>query len=81
MKVKDTEIIPIRVSNPFKGMTTIILISKEGRRISYNSLPSDYLPEVEKLIRKLSRKFGKSVVKYLKEHPTKENADEPDSNQ
>jgi len=60
------KLIPLHVSEPFKGTTTIILISKEGNKISYNSLPSGYMPEVEKLIRKLSRKFGRSVVKYLK---------------
>jgi len=54
---------------PFKGLTKIILISNKGEgkiSTSFNNLPNEYMPEVEKLIRKLSCKFGKKVVKYLK---------------
>lgn len=62
----DLKLIHLPILKPFKGITAIIHVSKEGDRISFNSLPDEYMPEVEKLIRKLSRKFGRKVVKYLK---------------
>jgi hypothetical protein len=60
------KVMPIHICKPFKGTTTIVHISKEGDKISFNNLPNEYMPEIEKLIRKLSRKFGRKVVKYLK---------------
>jgi hypothetical protein len=64
-----TAMMPIPLEPPFEGLTKIILISNKGEdRIStsFNSLPNEYMPEVERLIRKLNRKFAKKVVKYLK---------------
>jgi len=63
------EQLPIHVSKPFKGFSTLVLVSMEGGRISYNSLPDEYMPEVEKLINKLNRKFGKRILKFIKKNP------------
>jgi len=70
-KKSDAKLIPIHVSEPFKGFTTIILLSKEGKKISFNSLPDEYIPEVEKLIGKLNHKFGKRMRKYLQSQMNK----------
>lgn len=63
------KLIPLHVSEPFKGITTIVHISKEGKRISFNNLPTEYMPEVEKLILKLNLKFGRRLRKFVKDNP------------